>query len=133
MKVIANAFTMAPTSDLASSVAAYLSGGLEVLWRPDPQTALLGTAQRGCVMIEDDATERALGPGPVLLVDDLSTLDVDDEKQWAISPINVPVGRYAAVDRAGAVLRYLDLSGCEDKRRTWFGADGDVVEFRFNV
>ena len=120
---------MVPTSDLSGSVAAYISGGLEVLWRPDPQTALLGTGQRACVMIEDDATELALGPGPVLLVDDLSSLDVGADKQWVISPMDVPVGRYAAVGQDGAILRYLDLSTCEDHRRPWFGGDyeGDVV------
>ncbi|AZL10475.1 hypothetical protein CXR26_15540 [Brevibacterium aurantiacum] len=122
LEILAHAFTMVPANDLAGSVAAYLAGGLEVLWRPDSQTTLVGDSDRAYVLVEDDSTERALGPGPVLLVDDLSTIDLGDCNSWAISPMDVPVGRYAAVDRGGTVLRYLDLSAI-DKRipSIWFG------------
>jgi len=67
MEIFAQAFTMVPTNDLAGSVAAYVAGGLEILWRPDPYTTLVGANERACVMVEDDATELALGAGPVLL------------------------------------------------------------------
>src|SRR5690625_1955170 len=122
MEVLAQAFTMIPTDDLAGTVAAYVVGGLDVLWQPDPHTTLVGVNDRACVMVEDDSTERALGAGPVLLVDDLSTLSLGDGSSWAISPTDVPVGKYAAVDRGGTILRYLDLSTCmEEAPRTWFG------------
>ena len=122
MKILACAFTMVPTTDLSATVAAYVAGGLEILWRPDPQTAIVGANDRAYVMVEDDPSERALGAGPVLLVDDVSTIDVGDDSSWAIPPMNVPVGRYAAVDRGGNLLRYLDLSTCaESLPSAWFG------------
>lgn len=114
MKILAHAFTMVPTNDLADSVSACAAGGLKVYWRPDPRTALLGVNDRACVMVEDDSSERALGPGPVLLVDDVGRISLDDSTAWAISPIKVPVGTYAASKRGGTVLRYLDLSRLED-------------------
>lgn len=77
-------------------------------------------------MVEDDATELALGAGPVLLVDDLSTIGLGDASSWVISPMDVPVGRYAAVDCDGTILRYLDLSTCaKDIPSIWFGNSGD--------
>lgn len=121
MKLITQAFTMIPTNNLNGSVAAHVAGGLSVLWRPDSNTCLLGTHQRACVMVEDDATERDLGPGPVLLADNLATLVLGREARWVIQTMNVPVGKYAAIDYSGAVLRYLDLSTCEEQMRTWFG------------
>lgn len=121
MEILAPAFTMIPTNDPAGSVAAYVAGGLEVLWRPDPHTTLVGANERACVMVEDDAAERALGSGPVLIVDDLSTISLNDVSSWAISPMDVPVGRYAAVDCAGTILRYLDLSmRAESIPSAWF-------------
>lgn len=121
MRIISQAFTMVPTNDLSESVAAHLAGGLAVLWQPDSHTTLLGANQRACVMVEDDSVERVLGAGPVLLVDDLSTVNLGDETRWVIPVMNVPVGRYAAIDHAGTVLRYLALTTCEDHMRTWFG------------
>lgn len=112
---------MLPTTDLGESIAAHVAGGLEVLWQPDSHTVLLGANQRACVMVEDDSTERDLGAGPVLLVDDLTTFQLGDETRWGIPIMNVPVGRYAAIDQAGTILRYLDLSTCEDRLRIWFG------------
>lgn len=120
MRVISHAFTMVPTNDINESVAIHVAAGLTVLWHPDSQTTLLGADQRACVMVEDDSTERDLGPGPVLLVDDLSTCRIDNEARWAIPVMNVPVGRYAAISHAGTILRYLDLTTCEDRVRTWF-------------
>ncbi|MGO2862358.1 MAG: hypothetical protein ACTIC1_14455 [Brevibacterium sp.] len=111
---------MVPTTDLSESIAAHVAGGLEVLWHPDSHTTLLGANQRACVMVEDDLTERDLGVGPVLLVDDLSTLTLGDAARLVIPVMNVPVGRYAAIDHAGTVLRYLDLTMCEDNLRIWF-------------
>ncbi len=120
MRIIRQAFTMVPTTDLSESIAAHVAGGLEVLWHPDSHTTLLGANQRACVMVEDDLTERDLGVGPVLLVDDLSTLTLGDAARLVIPVMNVPVGRYAAIDHAGTVLRYLDLTMCEDNLRIWF-------------
>jgi len=122
MKILAHAFTMVPTDDLAVAVSAHVAGGLNVYWRPDPRSALLGVNDRACVMVEDDPTERALGPGPVLLVDDVTRLSLDVAASWTISPAEVPVGNYAASNREGTVLRYLDLTKLEDKiPRAWFG------------
>lgn len=122
MKILAHAFTMVPTDDLAVAVSAHVAGGLNVYWRPDPRSALLGVNDRACVMVEDDPTERALGPGPVLLVDDVTRLSLDVAASWTISPEEVPVGNYAASNREGTVLRYLDLTKLEDKiPRAWFG------------
>lgn len=120
MRVITQAFTMVPTNDLNESVAVHVAGGLTVLWHPDSQTTLLGAGQRACVMVEDDATERDLGPGPVLLVDDLSTYRIGDEARWVIPVMNVPVGKYAAISHSGTILRYLDLTTCDVHVRTWF-------------
>lgn len=120
MRVISHAFTMVPTNDINESVAVHVAAGLTVLWHPDSQTTLLGADQRACVMVEDDSTERDLGPGPVLLVDDLSTYHIDNGARWAIPVMNVPVGRYAAVSHAGTILRYLDLTTCDDRVRSWF-------------
>lgn len=120
MRVISHAFTMVPTNDINESVAVHVAGGLTVLWHPDSQTTLLGADRRACVMVEDDSTERDLGPGPVLLVDDLSTYHIDNGARWAIPVMNVPVGRYAAVSHAGTILRYLDLTTCDDRVRSWF-------------
>ena len=100
---------MAPTTNLSETVAAFVAGGLEILWRPDPQTAIVGANDRAYVMVEDDPSERALGDGPVLLVDDLSTIDLGDNSSWAIPPMTVPVGRYAAAECGGTILRYLAL------------------------
>lgn len=126
MKILAHAFTMIPTNDLAGTAAAYVGEGFEILWRPDPQTAIVGANQRAFVMIEDDPSERALGAGPVLLVDDLSTTGLGRTSSWAIPPMNVPVGKYGAEDCDGTVLRYLDLSMCsEDIPSIWFGNSGD--------
>ena len=103
-----------------------LGGGLEILWRPDPRTAIAGANERAFVMIEDDPSERALGAGPVLLVDELSTTSLGGTSSWVIPPMNVPVGKYAAVDSDGTILRYLDLSTCaEGIPGIWFG---DSVE-----
>ena len=122
MKILAHAITMGPTDDLAVAVSAHVAGGLKVYWRPDPRSALLGVNDRACVMVEDDPTERALGPGPVLLVDDVTRLSLDVAASWTISPAEVPVGNYAASNREGTVLRYLDLTKLEDKiPRAWFG------------
>lgn|SRR5699024_6662501 len=126
MKILAHAFTMIPTNDLAGTAAAYVGEGLDILWRPDPQTAIVGAKKRAYVMIEDDPSERALGAGPVLLVDDLSTVSLGDTSSWAIPPMNVPVGRYAAVDCDGTILRYLELSmSAEDIPSVWFGNPSD--------
>lgn len=126
MKILAHAFTMVPTHDLEGSVTAYVNGGLEILWRPDSQTTLIGANERAFVMVEDDSSERALGAGPVLLVDDLSEISLSDHDSWAISPIHVPVGRYAAVNYGRIILRYLDLSTCEESIPTvWFGDSHD--------
>ncbi|MGP4916296.1 hypothetical protein ACTXLV_17670 [Brachybacterium alimentarium] len=126
MKILAHAFTMIPTNDLAGTASAYIGEGLEILWRPDPQTAIAGANERAFVMIEDDPSERALGAGPVLLVDDLSTTSLGGTSSWVIPPMNVPVGKYAAVDSDGTILRYLDLSTCaEGIPGIWFG---DSVE-----
>lgn len=126
MKILAHAFTMVPTNDLEGSVAAYVEGGLEILWRPDSQTTLVGTNKRAYVMVEDDSSERALGAGPVLLVDDLSGISLSDRGSWAISPIDVPVGRYAAVNYGRIILRCLDLSTREESIPTvWFGDSHD--------
>ncbi|GAA1512619.1 hypothetical protein [Brevibacterium permense] len=122
MKILAHACTMVPTDDLAVAVSAHVASGLNVYWRPDPRTALLGVNDRACVMVEDDPAERALGPGPVLLVDAVTRLGLDDAASWAISPTEVPVGNYAASNRGRTVLRYLDLTKLEDKiPRAWFG------------
>lgn len=121
MKILAHAFTMMPTSDFARTVATYIDNGLEVLWRPDPQTALVGIDDRACVMVEDDPIERGLGPGPVLLVDNL-TGDLGDHMPWSIAPLNVPAGRYAAISTGDVALRYLELSKIEGAvPRIWFG------------
>jgi hypothetical protein len=126
MKILAHAFTMIPTNDLAGTAAAYVGEGLEILWRPDPQTAIIGANERAFVMIEDDPSERALGAGPVLLVDDLSTIGLGDTSTWVIPPTKVPVGKYGAVDCDGTILRYLDLSTCaEDIPGIWFGNSGN--------
>jgi len=126
MKILAHAFTMIQTNDLEGSVAAYVGGGLEILWRPDPQSTLIGTNGRAFVMVEDDSSERALGAGPVLLVDDLSEISLSDHDSWAISPIHVPVGRYAAVNYGRIILRCLDLSTREESIPTvWFGDSHD--------
>lgn len=126
MTILAHAFTMVPTDDLARAVSAHVAGGLNVYWRPDPRTALLGINDRACVMVEDDPAERALGPGPVLLVDDVTRLSLDVAASWTISPAEVPVGNYAASNREGTVLRYLDLTKLEDKiPRAWFGESLD--------
>ena len=117
---------MVPTDDLAGAVSAHVSGGLHVYWRPDPRTALLGVNDRACVMVEDDPAERALGPGPVLLVDDVTWFGLDVAASWTISPVVVPVGNYAALSRDGIVLRYLDLTKLQDKiPRAWFGESLD--------
>ncbi|WP_166821727.1 hypothetical protein [Brevibacterium limosum] len=122
MKILAHAFTMVPTDDLAGAVSAHVAGGLNVYWRPDPRTALLGVNDRACVMVEDDSSEMALGSGPVLLVDDVATISLDDAASWIISPVEVPVGNYAASRREGIILRYLDLTRLEDAvPRAWFG------------
>ncbi|MCU4296650.1 hypothetical protein D3I60_06090 [Brevibacterium permense] len=126
MKILAHAFTMIPTNDLARTAAPYVGGGLEFLWRPDPQTAIVGANERAFVMIEDDSSERALGAGPVLLVDDVSKTGLGGTSSWVIPPMNVPVGKYGAVDCDGTVLRYLDLSMCsEDIPSIGFGNSGD--------
>lgn len=122
MTILAHAFTMVPTNDLAGAVYAHVAGGLNVYWRPDPRTALLGVNDRACVMVEDDPAERALGAGPVFLVDDVTKIRLGDGSSWTIPPIEVPVGKYAGALSGGAVLRYLDLSTCEeDIPSTWFG------------
>jgi hypothetical protein len=122
MKILAQAFTMVPADDLSTAVSAHVAGGLKVYWRPDPRTALLGVNDRACVMVEDDSSEIALGPGPVLLVDDVLRISLDNASSWAISPVEVPVGNYAATNRDGNILRYLDLTRLENKiPRTWFG------------
>src|SRR5699024_6639662 len=107
MKILAHALTMVPTNDIEGSVVADDEGGLEILVRRDSQIALVGTNKRAYVMVEADSAERALGAGPVLLVDDLSGISLSDRGSWAISPIDVPVGRYAAVNCGRTVLRYL--------------------------
>src|SRR5699024_12543521 len=110
MKILAHAFTMVPTNDLEGSVAAYVEGGLESLWRPDSQTTLVGTNTRAYVLVEDDSSERALGAGPVLLVDDLSGISLSDRGSWAISPIDVADGRYAAVSWCKTLSREVVLT-----------------------
>lgn len=82
MKILAHAFTVVPTDDLFDAVSAHVAGGLNVYWRPDPRTALLGVNDRACVMVEDDPAERALGPGPVLLVDDVSRMADTISRAW---------------------------------------------------
>ena len=122
MKILAHAFTLVPTDDLASAVSAHVAGGLTVYWRPDPRTALLGVNDRACVMVEDDSSERTLGSGPVLLVDDVTKIGLYDDSSWAIPPVDVPVGNYAASNLDGIILRYLDLTRLEDTiPRAWFG------------
>lgn len=121
MTVLAHAFTMVPTDTVEASVAAYVAGGLEVLWEPDRDTTLLGVGGRACVMVEDDPAERALGPGPVLLVRDVSMLQLRAGDRWAIAPMRVPIGGYGAIESGGTALRYLDLTSCEGPVRAWFG------------
>ena len=122
MHTLGHAFTMVPTTDLETTVAAYVSSGLTKLWQPDEDTILLGVRDRAVVMVEDDATERGLGCGPVLLVDDLSALRPAAPDEWAIAPMPVPVGRYGAARRQGTLIRYLDLSSCAEADRGWFTA-----------
>ena len=130
MTILAHAFTMVPTDDLAGAVTAHVAGGLNVFWRPDPRTALLGINDRACVMVEDDSSEMALGPGPVLLVDDVTKISLDDATSWTIPPVEVPVGNYAASSSQGIVLRYLDLTRLEDDvPRAWFG---DTLDERWD-
>jgi hypothetical protein len=130
MTILAHAFTMVPTSNLARSVTAYEEADLKVFWRPDPQTALMGVNDRGCVMVEDDPSEQALGSGPVFLVDDVSRISLEHGNSWAISPTEVPVGSYAAALYGEAVVRYLDLSTNEDRiPNFWFGASSNPQEF----
>ena len=129
MTILAHAFTMVPTDDLSDAVSAHVAGGLHVYWQPDPRTALLGVNDRACVMVEDDPAERARGPGPVLLVDDVTWIGLDDSSSWIISPVVVPVGNYAALSRDGIVLRYLDLTKLEDSvPRAWFGDTHDTAD-----
>ncbi|MGO3021988.1 MAG: hypothetical protein ACTIIH_01960 [Brevibacterium sp.] len=128
MTILAHAFTMVPTDDLSAAVSAHVAGGLNVYWRPDPRTALLGVNDRACVMVEDDPAERALGPGPVLLVDDVTTISLENAASRTISPVEVPVGNYAALSRDGIILRYLDLTKLEDGvPRAWFEDTHDTA------
>lgn len=61
MTIIGPAFTMLPTNELESLVETLTATGLEVIWRPDTDTAVLAANGRACVMVEDDAAERRLG------------------------------------------------------------------------
>jgi hypothetical protein len=60
VKILACAFTMAPTTNLSETVAAFVAGGLEILWRPDPQTAIVGANDRAYVMVEDDRAQESI-------------------------------------------------------------------------
>lgn len=120
MPVHGHAFTMVPTEDLNHTVAAYINAGLELFWNPDPHTALLGIDGKACVIVEQDPTERALGSGAVLLTEPISDLGQPGNPRWAVAPMSVPVGQYAARDLGGTVIRYLNLSSCDASIRPWF-------------
>ncbi|WP_262774732.1 hypothetical protein [Brevibacterium permense] len=65
----------------------------------------------------------------MLLVDDVTKIGLDDASSWAISPIEVRVGNYAALDRKGIIVRYLDLSMLEVSiPRAWFGHSHDAAD-----
>jgi len=91
-------------------VADWRALGFDVLWRPDGTTVVLGRPGRAGVMCVDHAMERALGPGPVMLVDSLDR-DRPTGVAWRIAPCRVAAGRYAAVTTAsGQVVRFLEVS-----------------------
>lgn len=68
-------------------------------------------------MVEDDDTVSALAPGLVLLVADVGS---PVGSLWASSVMDVPVGRYGAVDYASHNFRYLDLSTTEPQMFAWY-------------
>lgn len=114
---------MQPTDDLATEVESWLALGLEVLWRPDAATVLLGTDGRAAVMCEDHPLERSLGAGPVFVTRSLDR-DRPDGVSWRISPCRVPSGRYAAfVTAAGRVVRMLQVE--QGEHAALFGGTGE--------
>ncbi len=95
---------MLPTDQLNETIAGWSGARFDVLWQPDDDTALLGRGSRALVMIEDDTTERQLGPGPVVITDQLPS-----DIEWAIAPVTVPAGTYAACRIGADPLRFLIL------------------------
>ncbi len=110
------AFVMHPVDDVSSALSVYLRLLPEAdAWWPDQRTVLL-TPPPGSgvpVMLEEDATERTLGPGAVFLVDDVARSYARHRSEWsfAILPCEIPPGRYAAcVDRWCNPVRVFDLT-----------------------
>lgn len=113
-------FVMHPSSDLQRDAAAWKARGLEVVWQPDASTILLGSGGTASVMVEDNDAEQRLGPGPVFLIASVAEVP-EPQEGWAIAPVTVPAGHYAAVNSDGTPVRLLDLLGCPRGRLPLFG------------
>lgn len=108
------AFMLYPVSDLDLGVQRWHQWGLEVLWRPDGETVILGSQQnpRAQVMLENHATEHRLGPGPVFIVESVNRFRAEhSDVDWLLEPSEVPAGRYAAyAEPDGSTVRILDIT-----------------------
>lgn len=107
-------FVLYPEGDLEAAVQRWCRYGLEVLWRPDEETVVLGHTGTGRaqVMAEDHPVEHRLGPGPVFIVEAVDSFQVEHPGlDWLLAPCDVPIGRYAAYAQPdGSVVRILDLT-----------------------
>lgn len=108
-------FWFYPVKDVKQSLALYKQRfGMEEIWWADASTVLLQTQKSNVkVMLEQDEAEERLTPGGVFLVNSVDEFfETHNEKfQFAITPCDVPPGRYAAFkDESGNVVRIVDGS-----------------------